>query len=58
MEVARKKSFQKMYAEEHTTEEICDGVKYGPNKFDLVKSGQNQAPLIGKPVHSMVMPGW
>ena len=37
MKVARKKSFQKMYAEEGSTEEISDGVKYGPNKFDLVK---------------------
>ena len=37
MQVSRKKRFQKMHAEERCTEEICDGVKYGPNKFDLVK---------------------
>ena len=37
MQVARKKRFQKMYAEERCTEEVSDGVKYGPNKFDLVK---------------------
>jgi hypothetical protein len=29
------KSFKKMHAEEKCTEEICDGVKYGPAKLDL-----------------------
>ena len=37
MQVARSVGFQKMYVEERCTEEISDGVKYGPNKFDLVQ---------------------
>ena len=37
VKVDMQKSFQKMYAEEGTTEEASDGVKYGPNKFDLVE---------------------
>jgi len=38
MQVARKKIFQKMHAEEPGTEEAVDGVKYGPCKFDLAEA--------------------
>ena len=38
MQVARKKNFQKMHAEEPGTEEAVDGVKYGPCKFDLAEA--------------------
>jgi len=35
MSVAALKKFQKMYKEEPATEEMSDGVKYGPCKYDL-----------------------
>ena len=38
MQVARKKNFQKMHAEEPGTEEAVDGVKYGPCKLDLAEA--------------------
>ena len=37
MKVARMKNFQKMHAEEPSTQEVCDGVKFGPCKFDLAE---------------------
>jgi hypothetical protein len=41
MKVAGMKTFQRMHAEEPATYELVDGVKYGPNKSDVVEVWDN-----------------